>query len=126
MKISDLHEKTEHKVSLTKAELLDEVLLFFREKPKAGRAEFLSLSKKLGISEDQLIELEFDLCKSLCSKIGKHVSHGKEPVDKDQLRQGIKHEMEHTNDEYIARMIALDHLYELPDYYDRLSKIEHH
>jgi hypothetical protein len=33
-------------------------------------------------------------------------------------------EMEHTNDKNIAKEIALDHLFELPDYYSRLKKIE--
>jgi hypothetical protein len=41
-----------------------------------------------------------------------------------QLAKGIKVEMEHTNDPKQAEEIALDHLYEFPDYYDRLEKIE--
>jgi len=43
---------------------------------------------------------------------------------KNQLEKGIKIEYEHTDDEEIAREIAMDHLYELPDYYDRLIKME--
>ena len=47
-------------------------------------------------------------------------------VDKinKQLDKGIKVEKEHTNDEKKARRIALDHLFEIPDYYDRLGKME--
>jgi hypothetical protein len=41
-----------------------------------------------------------------------------------QLEKGIKVEMEHTNNKNLAREISLDHLYELKDYYTRLSKIE--
>lgn len=41
-----------------------------------------------------------------------------------QLEQGTKIEMEHTQDEVMAREIALDHLAEYPDYYDRLKKVE--
>jgi hypothetical protein len=41
-----------------------------------------------------------------------------------QLEKGIKVEMEHTDDKNLAREISLDHLYELKDYYTRLSKIE--
>ncbi len=41
-----------------------------------------------------------------------------------QLSKGIKVEKEHTSDEATAREIALDHLAELPDYYDRLKKVE--
>lgn len=41
-----------------------------------------------------------------------------------QLQKGIRIEREHTTDDKVAREIALDHLGELPDYYDRLAKIE--
>ena len=43
---------------------------------------------------------------------------------KPQLNKGIKHELEHTRNLKEARRIALDHLVEFPDYYDRLDKIE--
>lgn len=41
-----------------------------------------------------------------------------------QLSKGIKVELEHTDDIASAREIALDHLNEFPDYYDRLEKVE--
>ena len=41
-----------------------------------------------------------------------------------QLSMGKKVEKEHTNNANIAKMIALQHLGELPDYYSRLKKIE--
>ena len=47
-----------------------------------------------------------------------------EDVDPGQLEKGIDVEMEHTDDPEIAKEIALDHLTELPDYYDRLETIE--
>jgi hypothetical protein len=43
---------------------------------------------------------------------------------KHQLKKGIKHELEHTESVAEARRIALDHLVEFPDYYDRLDNIE--
>ena len=43
---------------------------------------------------------------------------------KPQLEKGIQHELEHTDKRTEARRIALDHLVEFPDYYDRLDKIE--
>ena len=53
-------------------------------------------------------------------------SKHKVSIDKinKQLEKGIKVEKEHTNDEKKARRIALDHLFEIPDYYDRLNKME--
>jgi hypothetical protein len=41
-----------------------------------------------------------------------------------QLKLGIKVELEHTRDRAMAKEIALDHLAELPDYYTRLDKME--
>lgn len=41
-----------------------------------------------------------------------------------QLLKGIKVELEHTDNVAMAKEIALDHLNEFPDYYDRLEKVE--
>lgn len=40
------------------------------------------------------------------------------------LEMGIKVEMEHTDKEQIAREIAMDHLMEMYDYYEKLKEIE--
>jgi len=44
--------------------------------------------------------------------------------NKKQLEMGIKVEMEHTNSVKEAEEVALDHLYEMPNYYDKLAKME--
>ena len=41
-----------------------------------------------------------------------------------QINKGIKVEMEHVNKESLAKEISMDHLIEIPDYYDRLEKME--
>lgn len=41
-----------------------------------------------------------------------------------QLQKGIKTEMEHTTDKKIAETIALHHIEEMPDYYDKLQEME--
>lgn len=48
------------------------------------------------------------------------------PVEdiEDQLDMGIDVEAEHTNNPEIAYEIAMDHEAEIPDYYDRLKKME--
>lgn len=43
-------------------------------------------------------------------------------VNPNELKIGIKHEMEHTNNPKIAEEIALDHLAENPKYYSELNK----
>ena len=42
----------------------------------------------------------------------------------EQLKMGRKVEMEHTNDPEVAERIAMDHLFEISDYYTRLKKME--
>jgi len=41
-----------------------------------------------------------------------------------QLKDGIKVELEHTKDNKVAEIIALQHLDEMPDYYELLKKVE--
>ena len=41
-----------------------------------------------------------------------------------QIEKGIEIEMEHTDSEEKAVEIAMDHLSEFPDYYDRLDEME--
>ena len=42
--------------------------------------------------------------------------------DPEQLKEGTAVEMEHTDDEKIARKIAMDHLAENPEYYQKLKQ----
>jgi len=42
-----------------------------------------------------------------------------------QLEKGIKVEREHSKSDKVAREIALDHLWELKDYYNKLKDMEH-
>lgn len=55
-----------------------------------------------------------------------HLKKGNIPDSKfnaTQLRAGIKVEMEHTNNKFIAKAIAKAHLSEKSDYYSRLKKV---
>jgi len=47
-----------------------------------------------------------------------------EDVNPKELRKGIQHEMEHTEDPDVAEEIALDHLAEDPLYYTHLDRME--
>ena len=42
----------------------------------------------------------------------------------DEFKKGISVEMEHTSDREIAKEIALDHLFEDPNYYTKLASVE--
>lgn len=45
-------------------------------------------------------------------------------IDPWQIQRGVQVELEHTRDPRIAYEIAVDHLYEIPDYYTRLDQME--
>ena len=51
--------------------------------------------------------------------------HGvsKETIE-GQLKMGIGVEQEHTSSVDLATEIALDHLWEIPDYYSKLKRVE--
>ena len=56
--------------------------------------------------------------------VGRHKEESIDDFDFDQLKKGIKIEKEHTPNPLIAMQIAKDHLAEIPDYYDRLERME--
>jgi len=53
---------------------------------------------------------------------GKAAGRPDSDFDPEQLKKGIKVEMEHTDDPKVAREIAKDHLAEDPHYYTMLAK----
>jgi hypothetical protein len=60
----------------------------------------------------------------LKSNIGKHNDIPDSDFNAEQLKNGIKIEMEHTNNSTIAKSIAKDHLSEFKNYYIALIKME--
>lgn len=89
-----------------------------KTKPKGG--EVRENEKLIGGKSDN---------KTFEDLVNKYKKHSKSLSDiekmlKSQLNKGIKIEMEHSNEENIAKEIAMDHLFEDPNYYDKLSKIE--
>lgn len=89
-------------------------------------------SKVFLLQEEELLKILEDLDQAF--KEGKSANHtietiaNKHKVDieviEDQIIKGIEIEKEHTEDETLAKKIAMDHLVEFPDYYDRLEKME--
>jgi hypothetical protein len=69
-------------------------------------------------------ELEDHILKALHG--GRAEKEGVKPGDlpKKKLKEGAKHEKEHTDDEKTAEQIAADHLVEDPDYYRKIKKLE--
>lgn len=87
-------------IMMTAANLKSNLKERKNQKLKGGKSDKMSLAK---IAEKHKVTLE---------------------LLKKQLEKGIKIEMEHTKDKSVASEIAMDHLFEDPKYYQKLSKIE--
>lgn len=75
---------------------------------------------KGGLSDKKTLE---DIAKKHDKKGYYHIDNMMSTLKKE-LNKGIKVEMEHTNDKKIATEIAMDHLFEDPNYYSKLKKVE--
>jgi hypothetical protein len=87
------------------------------------------LIKKLNIDKDKkaieaLYKLSDTELKTIIKLLGKHDFADISGINKKELEKGIKVEMEHSDNLLMARFVAIDHLFELPDYYSRLEKME--
>lgn len=89
-----------------------------------------SIKKFLHLKKEEKLEGGVSDNKSLEDIVKKHDKKGYYHIDnmisslKKQLNKGIKIESEHTKDKSKAKEIAMDHLWEDPNYYDKLKKIE--
>lgn len=85
---------------------------------------------KAGKPKDQAVAIAYSKAgksiKKNEDKIPGGLADKKKPSDFDskKLKQGIKIEMEHTSDKKVAEEIAMDHLTEDINYYDKLKEIE--
>ena len=108
----------------TDPELKMKLMTFFKENPEPsdeGEGGVHAFAEKEGIDPH---EFEESIYAILGSFFGAGFAYEndftEEDADPEQLKMGIKVEMEHTSDP----LISLDHLQEIPDYYTRLAKME--
>jgi hypothetical protein len=83
-----------------------------KTKPKGGFVEMKENKLKGGLSDGKTLE---DIAKKHKVSLSSVMN---------QFIMGIKIEKEHTEDTNIAEEIAMDHLYEDPNYYTNLKRIE--
>ncbi len=82
------------------------------------------LAKKLEVSIDEINKLPRQELDTILKRVGNHDFVPDSKFDSKELEMGIKVEREHTTNDIIAKLIAKDHLSELPDYYSKLQKME--
>lgn len=112
--------KEQSRVVLHQAQIVD----FFLKNPNARDEQVHALARDLGTTTDAFEGEIYHLLSSLLKGVGKHAHVPDAAFDPRELEMGIKVEMEHTNNEDVAKIIAKDHLTEFPDYYNRLTGME--
>lgn len=103
--------------------IMGAIIDFFSTHEKPTDKDVHDLAEELEIDEHKFEEKIYELLSSFLNA-GRHKSNPPEEIDDEELKKGIKVEMEHTNSEAISKRIALDHLAEISDYYTRLEKME--
>lgn len=114
MKIKELFEKKEEKREISGKNLT-----------KFDIKNVSQLAHKLKVSMAELKKFSDDELLTVLKNIGEHDFADDSHIDPEELALGIKIEKEHTSSKLIARLIALDHLNEIPNYYTKLEKMEH-
>lgn len=104
--------------------LHDKIVEFFKHNDHPSDMDVHHFAESLGLHPDKLEEMIYTMFSRLLRNIGKHNDVSDNEFDKKQLDMGVRVEMEHTNDKNIAKMIAKDHLKEMPDYYTKLKAME--
>jgi hypothetical protein len=123
-------DKIEHHLNEKKMEdIHNKIKEFFKENPAPSDNEVHAFAAELDIDKHEFEEHIYMILGGLLKEADKlkgGLADDDKPEDFDQeeLKKGIKIEMEHTKDKDLAREIAMDHLKEIPDYYTRLEKME--
>jgi len=99
------------------------ILQFFMENPSPEDDAFHAFAQSLGMEPDDLETKVYGILSSLLSG-GKSQGNEDFGPDEEQLAMGIEVEKEHTDNEFLARKIALDHLASFPTYYTALKEME--
>ena len=104
------------------------IISFLLDNPNASKHEVESFANQSSIEVENIYGEIF----SLASRMAAFLSGGlakeqgitEKDVSKEELELGIETESEHTEDEEIAKKIALDHLSEIGNYYSLLKDME--
>lgn len=109
---------------MTAITLDDAIVKFLIDNPAPLDSEIHALAKSLELTKELVEERIYTMLSAFLTKFGKHNDVPDGNFDERELANGIKVEMEHVDDPLIAKLIAKDHLSELPDYYTRLAAME--
>jgi len=104
-------------VNTPKDEIYDKIVKYFLENPNPDDFDIHKFAEENEMSPAEMEGLIYDLLTNFIRTIGRHNDVPDSMFFKDQLEMGIKEEMEHTDSQYLAKLIAKDHLSQDPLYY---------
>ena len=121
-----LNKVNKYLVEADEKNLKQKIFDFFKKNPKPeDEAGVHKFAEELGMNTHKFEEAIYAVLGSFFGAgFAKRDGFTEKDADPEQLKMGIKVEMEHTSDPLIAKRIALDHLTEIKDYYTRLAKME--
>lgn len=100
------------------------IVKFLTDNPHPSDEDIHQFADEHNMEPSEMEERIYSLLHALLKGVGKHNDVPDDDFDPEQLQQGIEIEKEHTNNALVAKMIAKDHLSEIPDYYTRLIDME--
>jgi len=103
-------------------DIWDQILEFIIKNPNPKESAIHEFAEEHNMAPDKLEEQVYEILTDILT--GGKSKGTDEGIDEEQLNKGIEVEGEHTKYKALRRKIALDHLAELPNYYDLLEKME--
>lgn len=103
-------------------DLQNSIIHWFTKNPKPSDGEVHEFAKELNVDPHEFEQHIYMILGDILTEGRSKGFTGS--YDSKQIEMGIKVEMEHTTIPLIAEKISKDHLAEIPDYYDRLAKME--
>lgn len=103
---------------------IEHVIKFLMANPRPTDQELHQWATENGHEPEKVEEFLYALVATSFKKLFKWIDEPDESFDPEQLQIGIEVEKEHTDNEFIAKMIAKAHLKECADYYKMLKKVE--
>ena len=97
---------------------------FFTIQERRSAGKRAALADKLGVTFRELNTMSDEELISIINNIGEHDFVPDDKFDPKELARGVEVEREHTQSNLVAKLVAKDHLAEIPDYYTRLDRME--
>lgn len=115
----------ESEFNIESESIKNKIMKYFKKNPKPSDKNIHDFAQALNVNEYKFEELIYEILGEIFGAGKAYEDNFTETdADPEQLRMGIKVEMEHTSNKEISKRIALDHLAEISDYYTRLKKME--